>query len=85
MEFRIRRNAKFIDWEQDTSAWSVAEDDTLIEDVLASMLDHGEPLYIFPAHTLKLATAGQATGEAHGEQERGNRGVVQPRREQGRP
>ena len=53
----IGRNAKFVDWEQETAHWSTSDNDNLIADVLASMLDHGEPLYIFPAHTLKLATA----------------------------
>lgn len=53
----LGRNAKFIDWEQDTSEWSVEDGDELIDEVLSGMLDHGEPLYIFPAHTLKLATA----------------------------
>ena len=53
----LGRNAKFVDWEQDTSQWSADVQDGLIDEVLSSMLDHGEPLYIFPAHTLKLATA----------------------------
>ena len=53
----LGRNAKFVDWEQDTSQWALDVQDGLIDEVLSSMLDHGEPLYIFPAHTLKLATA----------------------------
>ncbi|MDH3743019.1 MAG: Rieske 2Fe-2S domain-containing protein [Hyphomicrobiales bacterium] len=53
----LGRNAKFVDWEQETSQWSATDNDQLVDDVLASMLDHGEPLYIFPAHTLKVATA----------------------------
>ena len=53
----LGRNSKFVDWQQDTSRWQVADGDRLIDEVLASMLDHGEPLYIFPAHTLKLTTA----------------------------
>ncbi len=53
----LGRNAKFVDWEQDTTTWEVGDDDALIDEVLGSMLDHGQPLYIFPAHTLKLATA----------------------------
>lgn len=53
----LGRNAKFVDWQQDVTRWKPQEDDALIDTVLASMLDHGEPLYIFPAHTLKLATA----------------------------
>lgn len=52
----LGRNAKFVDWEQDTGEWADA-DDNLLDETLASMLDHGEPLYIFPAHTLKLTTA----------------------------
>ena len=28
-----------------------------MDETLEGMLDHGEPLYIFPAHTLKLTTA----------------------------
>ncbi|NNF80148.1 MAG: hypothetical protein HKN05_19170, partial [Rhizobiales bacterium] len=40
-----------------TDQWAVEDGDRLIDTVLTSMLDHGEPLYIFPAHTLKLATA----------------------------
>lgn len=53
----LGRNAKFVHWEQNTAQWDVDEGDALIDDVLGSMLDHGQPLYIFPAHTLKLATA----------------------------
>lgn len=53
----LGRNAKFVDWDQDVSEWSDKIDETLVDDVLGSMMDHGQPLYIFPAHTLKLATA----------------------------
>ena len=53
----LGRNAKFVDWQQETSQWAVEDGEKLIDDVLCSMLDHGEPLYIYPAHTLKLATA----------------------------
>ena len=53
----LGRNAKFVDWNQDTSQWATGASDDLIDEVLSSMLDHGEPLYIFPAHTLKLTTA----------------------------
>ena len=53
----LGRNAKFVDWQQDVSQWTPEDSDGLIDEVLTSMLDHGEPLYIFPAHTLKLSTA----------------------------
>jgi nitrite reductase/ring-hydroxylating ferredoxin subunit len=53
----LGRNAKFVDWEQNTSHWASHNGEKLIDDVLASILDHGEPLYIYPAHTLKVATA----------------------------
>ena len=53
----LGRNAKFVDWQQDVSQWTPEDSDGLIDKVLTSMLDHGEPLYIFPAHTLKLSTA----------------------------
>ena len=53
----LGRNAKFVDWNQDVSGWNVSESEPFIGDVLDGMLDHDEPLYIFPAHTLKLATA----------------------------
>ncbi len=53
----LGRNAKFVDWSQDTAQWQSGVNDALIDDVLTGMLDHGEPLYIYPAHTLKLATA----------------------------
>lgn len=53
----LGRNAKFVDWDQETSQWAADDGGKLIDGVLASMLDHGEPLYIYPAHTLKLATA----------------------------
>jgi len=53
----LGRNSKFVDWSQETSEWATEDGDKLLDDVLASMLDHGEPLYIFPVHTLKLATA----------------------------
>lgn len=53
----LGRNAKFVDWDIKTSQWSNGASEELIDEVLASMLDHGEPLYIFPAHTLKVATA----------------------------
>ncbi|MEM7426108.1 MAG: Rieske (2Fe-2S) protein [Pseudomonadota bacterium] len=52
----LGRNAKFVDWEQDTGAWAGA-DESVMDETLDAMLDHGEPLYIFPAHTLKLTTA----------------------------
>ncbi len=53
----LGRNAKFVDWQQDVSIWTPEDGDALIDRVLSSMLDHGEPLYIYPAHTLKLTTA----------------------------
>ena len=53
----LGRNAKFVDWKQNASTWNVPHAEPLLGDVLDQMLDHGEPLYIFPAHTLKLATA----------------------------
>lgn len=53
----LGRNAKFVDWRQDTSQWAVEDGDKLIDEVLYSLLDHGEPLYIYPAHTLKFTTA----------------------------
>ncbi len=53
----IGRNAKFVDWDQDVAKWQVDAGDALLDNMLASMLDHGEPVYIFPAHVLKLATA----------------------------
>lgn len=53
----LGRNAKFVDWQQDMSRWEVDHAEPFLEDALDAMLDHGEPLYIFPAHTLKLATA----------------------------
>jgi len=53
----LGRNAKFIDWQQDVKKWQVQDANAFLDDVLSSMLDHGEPVYIFPAHTLKLATA----------------------------
>ena len=53
----LGRNSKFVDWQQNVDSWGVVDAEPLIGDVLEGMLDHGEPVYIFPAHTLKLATA----------------------------
>ncbi len=53
----LGRNAKFVDWQQEVGQWHVEDATGLLDDVLHSMLDHGEPVYIFPAHALKLATA----------------------------
>ncbi len=53
----LGRNATFVDWDQDVSKWSVDDPDDLLTEIFSGLLDHGEPLYIYPVHTLKLATA----------------------------
>ena len=53
----LGRNAQFVDWDQDVGNWADGVDEQCLDEALDGMLDHGEPLYIFPAHTLKLATA----------------------------
>lgn len=53
----LGRNSGYIDWDRDVNEWRVDGDaESFIEEVLEGMLDHGEPLYIYPAHVLKLAT-----------------------------
>lgn len=53
----LGRNSGFTDWEQDVSHWFVDDPGALFDEVFAGLLDHGEPLYIYPVHALKLATA----------------------------
>ncbi len=53
----LGRNAAFVDWDQDISEWRVEDPEGFFEEVFEGLLDHGEPLYIYPVHTLKLATA----------------------------
>ena len=53
----LGRNAAFVDWDQDVSHWAVDEPDALFDGIFEGLLDHGQPTYIFVAHTLKLASA----------------------------
>jgi len=53
----LGRNATFVDWDQDTSRWEVDDADGFFADTFDQLLDHGEPVYIYPVHTLKLTTA----------------------------
>ncbi len=53
----LGRNATFVNWEQDVSQWAVTDRRAFFASVFERLLDHGEPLYIYPVHTLKLATA----------------------------
>ena len=53
----LGRNATFVDWDQDVSHWAVEDPDAFFDEIFDRLLDHGEPLYIYPVHTLKLATA----------------------------
>lgn len=60
----LGRNTAFIDWDKSQAQWAVGEPEPLLDAVLDGMLDHGEPVYIFPAHTLKVATALREEHEA---------------------
>ncbi len=53
----LGRNTNFIDWEQDVAQWTVDKPDTFLDEVFDGLLDHGQPLYIYSVHVLKLATA----------------------------
>lgn len=53
----LGRNATFVDWEQDVTRWAVADPDAFLDGVFEKLLDHGEPLYIYSVHMLKLTTA----------------------------
>lgn len=53
----LGRNASFVDWTQDTDRWVVDDADALFDTIFDRLLDHGQPTYIFIAHTLKLTTA----------------------------
>ena len=53
----LGRNATFVDWEQHVSHWLVDDRRACVDGIFEGLLDHGEPLYIYPVHTLKLATA----------------------------
>lgn len=53
----LGRNATFVDWEQDVSQWAVPDRRAFFDGIFEGLLDHGEPVYIYPVHTLKLATA----------------------------
>jgi nitrite reductase/ring-hydroxylating ferredoxin subunit len=53
----LGRNAAFVDWDRDVSTWAVADPAAFLDGIFDRLLDHGEPLYIYPAHTLKTATA----------------------------
>ncbi len=53
----LGRNANYSDWSRETGRWQVANGEAFLDGVLEDVMDHGEPLYIYPAHVLKLATA----------------------------
>ncbi|MCP4328615.1 MAG: Rieske (2Fe-2S) protein [Alphaproteobacteria bacterium] len=53
----LGRNAAFVDWDQDVAQWTVDDPGEFFDAIFDGLLDHGEPLYIYSAHTLKLATA----------------------------
>ncbi len=53
----LGRNTGYVDWDRDVSEWQVDDPDGLFEKIFVGMLDHGEPVYIFPAHVIKVATA----------------------------
>lgn len=53
----LGRNTNYVDWTQDGSKWRVDDPDRFFDAVFEQLLDHGEPVYIFPVHVLKLATA----------------------------
>lgn len=53
----LGRNVHYTDWGQDVSAWAVSDPEALFTGILEGLLDHGEPIYIFPAHVVKLTMA----------------------------
>lgn len=53
----LGRNTNYVDWDQAVSKWHVDDADRFFDAVFDQLLDHGEPVYIFPVHVLKLATA----------------------------
>ena len=53
----LGRNGGFVDWTQNADHWAVDDPDALFERIFDQLLDHGQPTYIFVAHTMKLTTA----------------------------
>ncbi|MEM7445364.1 MAG: Rieske (2Fe-2S) protein [Pseudomonadota bacterium] len=53
----LGRNASFVDWTQDTDRWAVSDTDAFFDTIFDRLLDHGQPTYIFVAHTMKLTSA----------------------------
>ncbi len=53
----LGRNANYVDWDQPVGQWEVGNADALFEAIFERLLDHGEPVYIFPVHMLKLSIA----------------------------
>lgn len=53
----LGRNTNYVDWDQAVSKWRVDDPDRFFDAIFDQLLDHGEPVYIFPVHVLKLTTA----------------------------
>lgn len=53
----LGRNTNYVDWDQAVSKWRVKDADRFFDAIFDQLLDHGEPVYIFPVHVLKLTTA----------------------------
>lgn len=53
----IGRNNGFINWELEVSQWQVDDTEVFFKQSIEHLLDHGEPLYIYPAHWLKMTMA----------------------------
>ncbi len=53
----LGRNANYVDWDQPVGQWGVDNADALFDAIFERLLDHGEPVYIFPVHMLKLSIA----------------------------
>lgn len=53
----LGRNANYVDWNQPVGQWTVDDADALFGSIFERLLDHGEPVYIFPVHMLKLSIA----------------------------
>lgn len=53
----LGRNTTYVDWGQPVEQWSIGDADALFALIFERLLDHGEPVYIFPVHMLKLSIA----------------------------
>lgn len=53
----LGRNANYVNWDQPVDQWAVDDAEALFDGIFKHLLDHGEPVYIFPVHMLKLSIA----------------------------